>query len=179
MSGDDHQVNDGSATRLDGLARAALTGWDLPATATVIGLANGTSYTFRVVAANTAGLGTASAPSNAVVPGIPTVPLNVTAIPGDTTAQVNWSAPATDGGSPITGYVVTAYADGVAQAPVTVGAVTTKSFSSLTNGTVYTFTVAAVNAIGTGPAATSNWVVPAVPRPAVADPPPPAPRASG
>ena len=35
MSGDDHQVNDGSAVRLDALARAALTRWDLPATATV------------------------------------------------------------------------------------------------------------------------------------------------
>ena len=35
MSGDEHQVNDGSAVRLDALARAALTRWDLPATATV------------------------------------------------------------------------------------------------------------------------------------------------
>ena len=100
----------------------------------------------------------------------------MTAESGDTSAQVSWSAPATDGGSPITGYVVTPYVGAVAQTPVVVGLVTTTSFGSLTNGTTYTFTVSAVNAIGTGPAATSNWVVPAVPRPPVPDAPPPAPR---
>ena len=83
----------------------------------------------------------------------------MTAESGDTSAQVSWSAPATDGGSPITGYVVTPYVGAVAQTPVAVGLVTTTSFGGLTNGTTYTFTVSAVNAVGTGPAATSNWVV--------------------
>jgi hypothetical protein len=142
----------------------------------VSGLANGTSYTFRVVAANNGGTGPASTPSDATVPGIPTVPTNVTAASGDTSAQVSWSAPATDGGSPITGYVVTPYLGAVPQTPVTVGLVTTASFSGLTNGSTYTFTVSAVNAVGTGPAATSNWVVPAVARPSAPDAPDPGPR---
>ena len=38
----------------------------------------------------------------------PGAPTNVAATAGDTTAHVTWSAPASDGGTPITGYTVTA-----------------------------------------------------------------------
>ena len=37
----------------------------------------------------------------------PTAPQNVAAVPGSQSAQVSWSAPANNGGSPITGYTVT------------------------------------------------------------------------
>jgi hypothetical protein len=39
------------------------------------------------------------------VPGAPTIVRNATA--ANTTATVSWTAPTSDGGSPITGYVVT------------------------------------------------------------------------
>jgi len=78
----------------------------------------------------------------------------VTATAGDASASVSWAAPLSDGGSPITGYVVTSSPAG-GTCPV-VG--TTAACTGLTNGTTYTFSVVAVNAVGNGPAAVSNAV---------------------
>jgi subtilisin family serine protease len=97
------------------------------------------------------------------VPVVPPAEVEVPEAPGGVTAmvmrkrvaQVMWSAPA-DGGSPITSYTVTAQrADGwVASYSTT----STNFRINLRRGT-YTFTVAATNKIGTGPAsATSNAI---------------------
>ncbi|WP_406830011.1 fibronectin type III domain-containing protein [Pedococcus sp. KACC 23699] len=88
----------------------------------------------------------------------PAVPTGVQAVSGHGGASVSWTAPG-DGGSPITGYTVTASPGG---ASVSVGGSTTSAtVGGLTNGTSYTFTVKATNAVGTGPAsAPSNAVVP-------------------
>jgi hypothetical protein len=131
------------------------------ATSTTIGgLTNGTAYTFTVRATNALGTGPASAPSSAVVPaGLPTAPTGVTASPGDLSATVSWSA-SHPNGSPITGYRVTANPGGVTK---NIGAAATSTtIGGLTNGTAYTFTVRATNAVGDGPPSTpSNQVVPA------------------
>ena len=67
-------------------------------------------------------------------------------------ATVNWTAPASNGGSAITSYRVTPYIGTTAQTPVSVARpATSKTITGLTGGTAYTFKVAAVNAIGTGP----------------------------
>ena len=67
------------------------------------------------------------------------------------TIEVSWKKPDSDGGSPITGYVVTPYILGTAQAPVVVGPGTTRVVvRGLASGTAYTFTVTAVNANGNG-----------------------------
>jgi hypothetical protein len=127
--------------------------------ATVEGLTNGTAYTFTVVATNVLGDGPASDPSAAVVPAtVPDAPANVVAVAADSSATVSWT-PASDGGSPITGYVVTSTPDGVT---VDVdGATTQVVVSGLTNGTAYTFTVVATNAIGAGaPSTPSDPVTP-------------------
>ena len=51
----------------------------------------------------------------------------------------------------VTGYVVTPYIAGVAQATQTFNnTATTETVTGLTNGTAYTFTVAAINGVGTG-----------------------------
>jgi alpha-tubulin suppressor-like RCC1 family protein len=127
---------------------------------TLTGLAPGTSYTFTVFATNAEGNGTASAPSNAVVPyTFPGAPTSVSAAAGSSSATVTWAAPSSNGYSAITSYTVVA-SPGGPQATVQYPA-TTATVSALTPGTSYTFTVLATNAAGNGPAsAPSNAVVP-------------------
>lgn len=93
----------------------------------------------------------------------PGAPTNVTAAAGDGTASVSWNPPASDGGSPITGYRVT----GVGPYPFggpgsfVAGDLTTAVFYGLVDGADYTFTVTAENRYGTGPASvTSSMVTP-------------------
>jgi hypothetical protein len=101
-----------------------------------------------------------------VVVTVPAKPAAPVATPKDTAAHLTWSAPG-DGGSPITGYRITPYEAGVAQAGITVGNVTSFDVTGLVDCSSYTFTVAAINAKGTGPASDpSNIVVPAMLPPA-------------
>ncbi len=138
-------------------------------TTTVTGLTNGTAYTFTVTATNTIGTGPPSAASSPVTPTGPTTPAaptGVTAVAGNATATVSWTAPG-NGGSAITSYTVTPFIGATAQTPVVVNGTppaTTTTVTGLTNGTAYTFTVTATNAIGTGPpSAASNAVTPTAP----------------
>ena len=128
---------------------------------TVAGLTNGSSYTFTVTARSAAGSSSPSAASNAVVPGAsataPGAPSAVTAVPGNRTATVSFAAPASNGGSPVTSYRATSSPGGFT-ASATSGPIVV---SGLTNGTSYTFTVTATNAVGTGAAsAPSTAVIP-------------------
>jgi hypothetical protein len=128
-------------------------------TCPVTGLTNGTPYSFTVTATNPAGTSLPSAPSNTVIPmtlaGAPTAPV---AVAGNTSATVSWVAPVSNGGSAITSYTVTSSPGGFT---CTVGALTCTVFG-LTNGTSYSFTVAATNGAGVGPSSLpSNTIIPA------------------
>jgi hypothetical protein len=126
-------------------------------------LTNGVAYTFTVTATSSVGTSNPSTPSAAVTPTAappsstaPEAPTSVIAVPGDGSAQVSWTAPANDGGTPITGYTVTADPSG---ATCTSTGVTSCVVSSLTNDVAYTFTVTATNSVGTGPASTASAAV--------------------
>ncbi|WP_375479875.1 fibronectin type III domain-containing protein [uncultured Jatrophihabitans sp.] len=91
-------------------------------------------------------------------PTTPSAPTGVSAAAGDAVASVSFTPPASSGGASISGYTVTSAPGGIsasaAHSPVSV--------AGLTNGTSYTFTVAAVNKFGAGPASGhSNAVTPA------------------
>jgi hypothetical protein len=74
------------------------------------------------------------------------------ATPGGASATVRWQQPVSNGGLRITGYIVTPYIGSTAQTPVLVRADTAYvTLHGLDSKMPYTFTIAAVNADGTGP----------------------------
>ena len=151
-----------------GVAQTPINTGSTGTTYTVPGLTNGRTYTFTVAAINSSGAGPESVESNAVTPAppmAPGAPTGVTGTPRDRAVALTWTAPASDGGSPLTGYRIVPYIGANAQTPVLTGSTSTGfTVTGLTNGTVYTFTVAAINAVGTGAASTpSDPITPAVP----------------
>ena len=95
-----------------------------------------------------------------IAPGAPTA---VVAAPGNAEVTVTWTPPADSGTFPIDGYVVRTQPGG--QTCTT--SVTTCTVTGLTNGTVYTFTVTASSAAGSGPASAPSGPVtpPTIPGP--------------
>ena len=134
-------------------------------TSTVVtGLANGMSYTFSVTAANAVGTSAAATGGSVTPATVAGAPTGVTATGGDQQASVFWTAPTSDGGSPITGYTVTPIGPGGPLTPVVVDANTTGTVvTGLTDGTSYTFDVTADNGVGSSVVASSGSVTPAAP----------------
>jgi hypothetical protein len=135
-----------------------------PTSVTLTGLTDGASYRFTVTAHNALGNGPTSALSAAVVPGpVPSAPGGVTASAGNGSATVSWNA-ANGNGSAIDSYTVTSSPGGIVTTVSGSPAPTTAFVNGLTNGVTYTFTVAAHNAVGTGPSSNpSNAVTPTGP----------------
>ncbi len=128
---------------------------------TIAGLTYNVPCTFTVTAANANGAGAPSDPSEPVTPtaSVPDAPTGVTAArAGDKSLSVSFTAPLANG-EEITAYTVTAYPGGT----TTHGAASPIKVEGLVNGKSYTFSVAATNGIGRGPAsARSLSMIPAV-----------------
>ncbi|MCX6411275.1 MAG: S8 family serine peptidase [Actinobacteria bacterium] len=89
-------------------------------------------------------------------PTAPDAPTGVTASAGNGKVSVGWLAPASNGRSAITGYTATATPGGGKCSTAGTRACT---IGSLRNGTAYTVTVTATNAIGTSPASAASAAV--------------------
>ena len=149
---------------ISGVAQSPVASPGSGTTKTVTGLTNGTTYTFKVAATNAVGTGAQSAASSAVTPAatatVPGMPTFKSYGRGDQSVTMSWNAPFSDGGSPITGYVITPYIGGTAQTPIDVaGTGTNYVVTGLTNGTSYTFRLAARNAIGVGASTVTPFAV--------------------
>ena len=125
--------------------------------ATVGGLAPGGEYAFALRAANTVGLGAAATVSVAVPAVAPQAPAGFTASAIAGGASLSWSAPASDGGAAITGYVLSYDAE-----TVTLGATLAATVGGLAPGGEYAFALRAANSVGLGATATALFTVPAV-----------------
>ena len=114
----------------------------------------GTPYFYKVKANNSHGQSAFTEEKNATATPstAPSAPLSLVATPGEDKVTLTWAAPADDGGSPITGYQVwRATGSAAATQLTTVGASTlTYIDTSGAEGTNYTYTVKAVNAVGAG-----------------------------
>jgi virginiamycin B lyase len=126
-------------------------------THTVTGLSNGTSYTFTVTATNTNKFSNSSTPSKKITTWTAPSQTKVISLKNTYTTDVNaqvtvkFSAPKSNGGTPITGYTVTA----LTAEQVPTGTDMQANSTSLTHvvndlppGKPYTFTVTATNAAG-------------------------------
>jgi fibronectin type 3 domain-containing protein len=131
---------------------------------------NGTTYFYKVTALNSVGESATSnelsaTPSQpATVPGSPT--LN-SATAGNASVALAWGAPASNGGSAITGYkVYRGTSSGGETLLTTLGNVTSWNDNTASNGSTYYYRVTALNSVGES--ATSNEVAATPSAPATA-----------
>lgn len=117
----------------------------------------GTTYFYEVTAVNSADLEGVSSNEDSTMAqaGLPGTPV-LSGSAGTKVAYLSWTVP-TDGGTPITKYVVTR--DGVRIATLGAG-VTSYTDTGRTTGTAYTYQVRAANAQGNGPYSNRVTVTP-------------------
>jgi fibronectin type 3 domain-containing protein/C1A family cysteine protease len=118
---------------------------------------NGVTYYYSVSAVNSAGEGDRSSvasatPQEPAEQTVPSAPQNLVGVPGDSTVTLSWNPPADDGGSQITGYKIYRRNEEASWYYVySIGIQTSYTFSGLTNGHNYLFSVCAKNNLGYGP----------------------------
>ncbi len=120
-------------------------------TAVVGGLTDGVEYQFEVFARSEAGLGLDAALANATPLGLPYPPAAVLMVAtGPTSAVLEWAAPSSDGGTPVTGYSVQYGPVGGTPSTLSAGNVTNATLTGLSPSTEYEAWVTATNSVGTG-----------------------------
>jgi hypothetical protein len=114
----------------------------------------GTNYLHTTLTADAVNVIVSEAEKAAIT--LPGAPTNVSAVAGDRSAKVSFTAPSDTGGTTITSYTVTANPGGATAS----GSTSPITVTGLENGTAYTFTVTATNTIGIGSSSVaSNSVV--------------------
>lgn len=150
------------------------TNTSLTTSTTILGLTNNNLYTFIVAAVTSALTGPISKLVSATPKAIsivtpitvPNAPINLYTRINDSIVVLNWSSPSYNGGSPIIKYYVTTSTGTITYPYILTD--TTATITGLTNGTLYTFTVAAINIKGTG-ASMSISATPNIPTPVPAN----------
>jgi titin len=110
---------------------------------------NGITYYYKVQAKNSIGEGSLSNEVSDTPIGFPSPPQNLLTNPGDAQIVLTWMAPASDGGSPITNYLIyRGTTSGGETFLVETGDVLTYTDAGLINGQEYYYTVSAKNTAG-------------------------------
>ena len=106
-------------------------------------LTNGTTYSFKLVASNQRGDSDESVGVEAIPVGAPTAVNSLAASALDASVSLTWAAPTSNGGSPVASYRI-AIDPAITGGDVTVTS-ESKTITGLANGTLYTFSVFALN----------------------------------
>ncbi len=135
-------------------ATGIVTNYSDPGIRTPYGITVGSDGALWFASINGGSIGRLALPTaaGATVPSAPTL---TGMVAGNGQATVTFNPSASDGGAPITGYIVTAYPGGLTAS----GTTSPLTVSGLTPGQSYTFTVIAINSVGSSaPSAASNSV---------------------
>jgi len=118
---------------------------------TDLDLVAGTEYYYAISALNAKGEGSGSDVVMMQANTVPSAPTDMVVVAGNGTVTLTWEAPASTGGSPITGYKVYrgTSADSLSLLD-TVGLVTSYTDDAVTNGQTYYYKVSALSAVGEG-----------------------------
>lgn len=116
-----------------------------------LAIVNGTTYHYAVAARNDLGEGPSTAVASATPTGAPPAPTGLSGQGSNGNATVAWHAPASDGGSALTGYTVyRSKGGGPFELAASLGPSLSFQDGNLSNGVEYTYRVASVNAYGEG-----------------------------
>ncbi len=121
----------------------------------------GMTYYYVVKAVNSVGTSSASNEASSSIPStVPSAPTNLAAALATGKITLTWSAPASSGSSPLTGYVIYRGTSSALTGQVSIGTSTATSYvdAMILKGTYY-YTVKAVSSVGSSPASTSTSVV--------------------
>jgi hypothetical protein len=120
-------------------------------TYTNTGLTNGTTYFYQVAAVNSAGAGPPSNEVSATPATTPSAPRNLGAAKFKFAIRLTWAVPTTDGGSPVTSYIVRRTGGSGPTTYTVSGTSLWLTDAWVARKTTYSYTVVAVNAVGQGP----------------------------
>jgi hypothetical protein len=136
--------------------------------AVVGGLCEAVAYVATVAATNAVGTSAESSISSPAVPGpisVPSAPQVTGVFARPAGLAVSWAVPIDDGGSPLTGYRVTAKQGSTTVTTTVAASALTATQSGLANGAAASVTVVAVNARGASAAGTTAVTPAAAPKP--------------
>jgi titin len=124
----------------------------------------GVTYEFKVVAVNIVGDSESSPALSILAAQVPTAPLNLHMLSADKTSiTVQWSAPSSDGSTPITGYKLYWDESTGIILPDSIGDTTWQTLqftqSGLDTDRYYIFAVSAINIVGESPTTSSESII--------------------
>lgn len=124
------------------------------------GLVANTTYTYRVSAINSAGIGNSSNEATATTLSTPSAPRNLsTTVISSSQINLIWNAPSSSGGTPITGYKIlrdNSCTGTFVTISTTTNSSTKYSDTGLVANTCYRYNIEAINAIGPGSTMENN-----------------------